>query len=48
MKSQGNGLLKGWLIEGVANGVNFLGGSEYIHSGQRNMVVVGLGGTREE
>ena len=48
VKSEGNGLLKGWLVEGVANGGNFLGGSEYSHSGQRNIVVVGLGGTREE
>ena len=48
MKSQGIGLLKGWLVEGVANGGNFLGGSENSHSGQRNMVVVGLGGTQEE
>jgi len=32
VKSQGIGLLKGWLVEGVANGGNFLGGSEYSHS----------------
>ena len=32
VKSEGNGLLKGWLVEGVANGGNFLGGSEYSHS----------------
>ena len=32
VKSEGNGLLKGWLVEGVANGGNFLGGSEYRHS----------------
>ena len=31
VKSEGNGLLKGWLEEGVANGGNFLGGSEYSH-----------------
>ena len=48
VKSEGNGLLKGWLVEGVVNGGNFLGGSEYSHSGQRNMVVVDLGGTWEE
>ena len=48
MKSEGSGLLKVWLVEGVVNGGNFLWGSEYSHSGQRNMVVVGLGGTWEE
>ena len=37
VKSEGNGLLKGWLVEGVANGGNFLGGSEYSHSGQREI-----------
>ena len=31
VKSQGIGLLKGWLVEGVANGGNFLGGFEYSH-----------------
>ena len=48
MKIEGNVLLKGWLVEGVANGGNFVGGSEYSHSSERNMVVVGLGGTLEE
>lgn len=48
VKSEGNGVLKGWLVEGVTNGGNFLGGGpEYSHSGQRNMVVVGLGGRND-